>query len=312
MQAVEIIAGWLRDVFDQIRSISLPILLLALGLHTGEILLNALAWRNTLRAAYPRANVRFMPTLGAYAGGTGLNAVLPAQGGTVAMLGLYRVQVHRSTVLGLVGAGVVQSLFYGVVGAATCLVLLVSRPQTFDIKTTWFSENAWFALAALTLAVVGLWMLARRSRTTLGAAREGTAMLRTPRRYTRQVLVPQSAAYLLRLAVIATFMHAYGVPVTPRTVLLVVAANALSSTFAITPGGVGSQQALASVALRNYAPTDVVTGFSLGQQLIISAWDMIFGLTLLWCTIGLHSTREFARRDERTSRRAVLPTETPP
>jgi len=37
MQAVEIIAGWLLDVFDQIRSISLPILLLGLGLHTGEI-----------------------------------------------------------------------------------------------------------------------------------------------------------------------------------------------------------------------------------------------------------------------------------
>ena len=123
-------------------------------------------------------------------------------------------------------------------------------------------------------------------------------MLRTPRRYARQVLLPQFASYLLRLGVVATFMHAYNVPVTPRTTLLVVAANALSSTFAITPGGVGSQQALASLALRNYASSNVVTGFSLGQQLIISAWDLVFGLTLLWCTIGWRSTRSFVHRDK--------------
>jgi hypothetical protein len=41
-----IVAGWLREVLDQLGSISLPILLLALTLHTCETLLNAFAWRN--------------------------------------------------------------------------------------------------------------------------------------------------------------------------------------------------------------------------------------------------------------------------
>ena len=45
------VAGWIRDVFDQIRSISLPLLVLALGLQTCETLLNAFAWRNILVAA---------------------------------------------------------------------------------------------------------------------------------------------------------------------------------------------------------------------------------------------------------------------
>jgi hypothetical protein len=57
------IAGWIHDVFDQIRSISL--LLLALALHTCETLLNAFAWRNILVAAYPRGGAGFRPVLGA-------------------------------------------------------------------------------------------------------------------------------------------------------------------------------------------------------------------------------------------------------
>jgi hypothetical protein len=60
------VAGWLRDVFDQIRSISLPLLLLALGLHTCETFQNAFAWRNVLAAAYPRGGTGFRPVLGAY------------------------------------------------------------------------------------------------------------------------------------------------------------------------------------------------------------------------------------------------------
>src|SRR5881396_2822103 len=121
------IAGWVRDVFDQIRSISLPLLLLALGLHTCETLLNALAWRNILRAAYPCGGVGFRPVLGAYGGGIALNAILPAQAGTVAMLGLFRAQIRGATVLGVVGAGVVQNAFFALIGAFVAIVLVVSR-----------------------------------------------------------------------------------------------------------------------------------------------------------------------------------------
>jgi uncharacterized membrane protein YbhN (UPF0104 family) len=293
------VAGWLGEVVDQITSISLPILLLGLGLHTCEILLNALAWRNTLRAAYPRGDTRFGSVLGAYAGGVGLNTILPAQAGTVAMLGLYRVQIKGSTVLGLLGAGFVQSLFFALLGALLCIVLVVSRPQSFEIKTVWLQDHAVLGLGGALVIATVLWLLLRRTRQSITNAKEGAAILRTPRRYTSHVLAPQVASYLVRMAVTATFMHAYGVPVSPRAVLLVIAANAISSTFAATPGGIGEQQALAAIALRNYAPSDVVTAYSLGQQLIISAWDVLLGLLLLWSTIGFSATRELLRRKMR-------------
>jgi hypothetical protein len=52
------VVGWMREVLGQMGSISVPILLIALALHTAETLLNALAWRNILRRAYPDSGSR--------------------------------------------------------------------------------------------------------------------------------------------------------------------------------------------------------------------------------------------------------------
>jgi uncharacterized membrane protein YbhN (UPF0104 family) len=293
------VAGWLRDVFDQIRSISLPLLLLALGLHTCEILLNAFAWRNVLAAAYPRGGTGFRPVLGAYGGGIALNAILPAQAGTVAMLGLLRAEVHGSTVLGVVGAGVVQNAFFLIVGGVLCVFLVVSRPAAFDLKAAWLTNHLLLGAGAVVVVAIVAWVLGRRFRDGVAAAQEGAAILRAPHRYASQVLAVEVASYALRIGVTTTFMSAYDVPVSARAVLLITAVNSISTTFAATPGGVGTQQALASVALRNYAPAHVVTAYSLGQQLILTAWDVVVGFVLLWSTVGWTATRRLASREGR-------------
>ena len=59
----------------------------------------------------------------------------------------------------------------------------------------------------------------------------------------------------------------------------------------LPPGGVGTQQALATAALRNTASSSVVAAYSLGQQLILAAWDITLGLLLLWTAIGWTATR---------------------
>jgi uncharacterized membrane protein YbhN (UPF0104 family) len=293
------VAGWVRDVFDQIRTISLPLLLLALGLHTCETFLNAFAWRNILVAAYPRGGAGFRPILGAYGGGIALNAILPAQAGTVAMLGLLRAEIRGSTVLGVLGAGVVQNAFFLLVGALLCVVLVVSRPAAFDLKAAWLTNHLLLGAGVLVALAIVAWVLGRRFRDRLAAAQEGAAILSSPRRYAGQVLAVEVASYVVRMAVTATFMYAYDVPVSVRAVLLVTAVNSISTTFAATPGGVGTQQALASVVLRNYAPVHIVTAFSLGQQLILGAWDVVLGFVLLWSTIGWTATRHLVSREGR-------------
>jgi uncharacterized membrane protein YbhN (UPF0104 family) len=295
------VAGWLRDVFDQIRSISFPLLLLALALHTCETLLNAYAWRNILAAAYPRGGTGFRPVLGAYGGGIALNAVLPAQDGTVAMLGLLRAEVHGSTVLGVLGAGVVQNAFFLIVGGLLCVFLVVSRPAAFDLKAAWLTDHLLLGVVAVVVVAILAWVVGRRFRNGLAAAQEGAAILGSPHRYVSQVLAVEVASYALRMGVTTTFMYAYDVPVSARAVLLITAVNSISTTFAATPGGVGTQQALASVALRSYAPAHIVTAYSLGQQLILTAWDVVLGFGLLWSTVGWTATRRLVSREGRSA-----------
>src|SRR6478735_1412261 len=232
------VAGWIHQVAGQMRSISLPILVLALALHTCEMLLNALAWRNILRRAYPRSDVSYRVILGGYGGGVALNAFLPAQAGTVAMLGIYRAQIQASTALGLVGAGVVQNAFYVVIGVAVGIALIVTRQGALDPQFgSLYAHAVLVAVGAIVLGVVA-WVVVRRCK-ALAGAREGVAILEEPRVYAAQVLAVELAAYAVRAAVIGLFMRAYGLPVSPQSVLLVLAVNSISSTLAFTPGGVG-------------------------------------------------------------------------
>lgn len=292
-----IVAGWVREVVDQLGSISLPILLIALTLHTCETLLNALAWRNILRRAYPKSGASFRLVLGAYGGGVGLNAILPAQAGTVAMLGLYRTQIQTSTALGLVGAGVVQNVFFLVASGAICVGLVVIHPGLFSLQLGPLAAHAALAVAAATVIALVAWVVLRRFQDTWADAREGAAILATPRIYATEVLLVELASYGARVGVTATFMRAYDVPVSVQSVLLILAVNAIASTFAFTPGGVGTQQALATAALRNTASSSVVAAYSLGQQLILAAWDIGLGLLLLWSAIGWAATRAVVHRE---------------
>jgi uncharacterized membrane protein YbhN (UPF0104 family) len=292
-----IVASWMREVLDQLGAISLPILLLALTLHTCETLLNALAWRNILRRAYPNSGVSYRLVLGAYGGGIGLNAFLPAQAGTVAMLGLYRTQIQASTALGLVGAGVTQNAFFLLAAAAIGVGLVVLRPGLFSLPLGSFEDHAALALVATIVIVLVGWVVLRRVHDTWPDIREGATILTTPRAYVTDVLLVEIASYVARVGVTATFMRAYHLPVTPSSVLLILAVNATASTFAFTPGGVGTQQALATAALRNTASSSAVAAYSLGQQLILAAWDIAFGLLVLWSAIGWRASRALLQRE---------------
>lgn len=286
-----IVAGWVREVLDQVGSISLPLLLVALTLHTCETLLNALAWRNILRRAYPDSGASYRLVLGAYGGGIGLNAILPAQAGTVAMLGVYRAQIQASTAIGLVGAGAAQNAFFLLAGASICVGVVVVRPSLFSVHLDSDAGHAAIAIAAAIAIGLGVWVVRRRFHNTWADAAEGAAILATPRAYATDVLLVEVASYAARVGVTATFMRAYDVPVSLQSVALILAVNAIASTFALTPGGVGTQQALATAALRNTAPSSVVAAYSLGQQLILAVWDMALGVLLLWLAIGWTATR---------------------
>ena len=134
-------ADWLNSLWDNLTAVSLPLLILGLAFQTAQTCLVGLAWRNILRAAYPDGGVKYRQILAYYAGGNGLNAILPASAGTVAMLGFFRTSIEGSTVSGPGRRD----------GRAEHLLRRGRRPDlrisflsvagSFDVKLGWFADH---------------------------------------------------------------------------------------------------------------------------------------------------------------------------
>jgi len=298
--------GWFGEVWDQIKSVDVQYLVIGCALQSVQTVLNGLAWRNILGESYGTDHVPARPLVSAYAGGIGLNSFLPAQAGTFAYFGMFRAIITGSTFAGILAAGVVQNLFFGVVGALNYVYLFLSRGGSAGKAEDQATADSTVKLVLIGLAVVLVLLVVRllwkRLRSFWEDAKAGAVILRRPGRYVRRVLVLQICSYAARVGVNANFMYAFGIPVTLRNVFLIIAANSISSTFAVTPGGVGTQQAMASVALRNVAPASTVTAYSLAQQLIVAAWNIVFGVVLMATTFGWSATRDMIRESRKSSK----------
>ena len=210
-------ADWLSQLWDTMKSVSLPLVVLGLSFQTLQTLFISLAWRNILRGAYPKSVLPYREVLSYYAGGAGLNSILPASAGTVAMLGLYRTAIAGSTVAGLVGATLVQNIFFVIVAALIYLWLFLSVAGSFDVKFGWFADHVGLTLiivigGAALIYVVGkiLW---QRLHHTWEQAKDGGGILTTPNKFMTQVVLVEAFSYAARMGVNATFMYAYHIPV---------------------------------------------------------------------------------------------------
>jgi len=291
---------WLQQLWDTLTSVSLPVLILGLALQTVQMALVALAWRNILRAAYPEGGVRYRPIAAYYAGGVGLNAILPASAGTAAMIGLFRARIRGSTVAGLLGATVVQNIFFVLVSIIVYTWMFLEVAGSFDVKLEWFHDHptATFVIivGGIALVAVTLRILYKRFRSTWENAKDGGQILSDRPAFLKQVVAVEAASYAARMGVNATFMYAFHVPVSIRNIFLIVGASGISSTLALLPGAVGVQTALATVVLKGVAPTEVITAYTVGQSLIITAWNVLVGFVLLSKEIGWPATKALMHR----------------
>ena len=121
---------WVARVAERMADISPYWLALALALKTTESAMIGLVWRNILRASYPGSDVAFKTAWGASQGGTAINAVVPAQGGTAAMIGILRASVPGSTVSGLGVATVVEATFFTAASVLMVIAVALIRPRT--------------------------------------------------------------------------------------------------------------------------------------------------------------------------------------
>src|SRR4051794_3449544 len=223
---------WLDKLWDNLTAVSIPLLILGLACQTAQTCLVAVAWRNILNSAYPDERIGYRKTLSYYAGGNGLNALLPASAGTVAMLGLFRTAISGSTVAGLLGATFVENIFFAIVGALIYLWLFLGVAGSFDVHFDGISKHLvlWTIIivgGAALIFLVGR-MLWHRLHRTWENAKEGGAILSHPRRFMVQVVAVEALSYIARMGVNATFMYAFHIPVSITNVFLIVAAASVS------------------------------------------------------------------------------------
>jgi uncharacterized membrane protein YbhN (UPF0104 family) len=287
------ILDWLSQLWDSVTDISLVYVILGCLFQGAQTVLTALGWYGILRYAYP-GGVTYLPVLASYAVGVALNNVLPANLGTMVTLLMFVAVVSGSTFPGILAGYVVQKIFYLVVGTLIYLYLFTQVAGSFDFQFG-NEKDAIFNHPVLTIGIIGgavflvavlLRIFWRKVKQLWEKAKDGAAILGDVRAYVKLVLLPQIGGYAAKVGVIIVFLAAYGIPVSFGSVMSVLGSNQLANLLSLTPGGVGVNQAFNTFALESYTDSTTATAYSVGQQLITTAFNMGFAIVLVCVVFG--------------------------
>lgn len=286
------------DTFWQhLADVRLVPLILGVVCHLVKLGCTSRAWRNVLAAAYPDERVRWRSIYAAYVAGVGVNAVFPARAGDVLRLYLTRRAIPTSSyptliastlVLTIVDATCALGLFAWALtqGVLPSLDVLPSLPS-FDFH--WLLKHGFvlqIVVVVLVLALIAFAVWVRAGWRDLKArVAQAFTVLRTPTRYLRSVAFWQACDWALRLATIWFFLDAFNIDQSLRNVLLVQATASLATLVPISPGGIGTEQALLLYTLRGQATRTALLAFSVGMKLTLTVVNATVGFSAILLTL---------------------------
>ena len=293
------VADWFADLWDTMTEISLGYLVAGLAAQTVQTTFTALAWLPILRYAYPQAVIPFKPVLASYAVGVALNGFLPANIGTFVMMFLFLTFIPGSTFPGVFAGWLVHKIFFTLAGGFVYLYLFLSVPEAWDIELGNISGHPVFAVlivggAAMLLVILGriFW---QKLKKLWEKAKAGGRILSYPRVYFLRVFLPELVGWSAKLAVTGIFLAAYGIPVTFHTIMSVIGGNSVANVASFTPGAVGITQAVNTASLSDVTDPTTAAAYSLGQQLIVTAWNQVFAIVLLVSAFGWTGGKQLVR-----------------
>jgi uncharacterized membrane protein YbhN (UPF0104 family) len=293
------IRGWLNEVWDTITGISPAYVVAGVALQSIQTTATAFGWYSILRFAYP-GRVRWLEILAAYAASVALNNVLPANLGTLVMLLMFSSIIAGATFAGILGGYAVQKIFYTLIGAFVYLYLFLSVGGSFDIKFSFVHSNPWATAILVLGGVFLLYLLVRavwpRILKWWEEAKEGGSILAHPFAYVMRVFVPSLISWFAMLGVMSVFLTAYGIPVSFDTLMHIAGGNSIANVTSVTPGGAGVTQAFNVASLKGVASSTDATAYSVAQQLVTTAWSILFAIALVVWAFGWTGGRELVRQ----------------
>jgi uncharacterized protein (TIRG00374 family) len=278
--------------FENLSAIEWGTFAIALAFLLGMQLARAWAWRNVLRAAYPGVRISYLRLSAAYLAGAGINAIVPARAGDVTKVFLVKRQIPGSSYPAVTSSFLVQSVFDTSVGLLVLFYaitqgLLPEPPQlpnlpAFEISFWADHPRAFFITTAVLLIaiVVAIVLLSHRVRAFWDRVKQGVTILRTPRRYLREVFAWQGVGWLCRFAAFWFFLEAFGIGGSVGAVMLVMSVQAIANVVPFTPGGAGAQQALLVATLEGPSRAAVLS-YSVGTQIAMAAWSVVLGFAAM-------------------------------
>jgi uncharacterized protein (TIRG00374 family) len=286
------------DAFlDRLGSVDALPLALAVLCHLLKMACTSMAWRNVLAAAYPEERVRWRSIYGAYLAGVGVNAIIPARAGDAVRIVLAHRAIPRSTYTTVVSSTLALSVFDLVAASAFfAWAIAVGALPGLDVLATLESfDFAWLlsrplafellvAAILVLIAIFGFWV-----RTHVANFRDRVAqafrVFRPPTRYLGRVALWQAVDWSLRLATIWFLLDAFDIPQSLETMALVQVSQSSATALPITPGGVGTEQALLVYVLSGTAPASVLLAFSVGAKITLTATNVLAGFTSIALTL---------------------------
>ncbi len=284
------VSEWIEALLDKLEEIPAWAIVVAIVLQSANTALAALAWFGILRAALPRAGVTYRIVLASYATAVAMNSFLPANIGTWVMLLMFTTLFAGATFTMMLSSIVVQKIPFTVFSLALYLYLFLSVAGSFSIELGLLADHTGLVVAIAAGGIFLVVLLGRVFWERLAGLRaqvaEGGAILATPRRFLLDVVLPSLGSYAARLAIVGVFLGAYGIPVTFHNVATVTASNSISNSVSATPGGIGVTQAMNTAALSGSTDAATATAYSISQQLVTSAWNVLFAVVLVSWVFG--------------------------
>lgn len=313
MDSLRAFADAVEAFVGRLAAVDWALLAIAVGFAVLNLALRSRAWQNILRAALPGERIRYRSAFGAYCGGVGVNAVVPARAGDLVKIFLIRRSARDAPFPLLAGTLVAETVFD--MFAASILIAWVlytgvlpgvRLPEipAFDLALAF--RHPWITLLILVTLAFLLVVTARRVRRFWLQFGVGLTVLRTPLRYLRTVAAWQALGWACRLGGAYYFLAAFGVPQSVRNGLLVIVAGNLGGLFPATPGGLGPKQALAVVLLAGEGSRSAVLAFSAGMELSLVVVNVALGVLCiavmmrslrLRSLVGRARTQEGAREE---------------
>src|SRR4051794_3371620 len=300
------VSDWIRELFRKIREVPAWAVVAGVLLQTAQTTLAATAWLGILRAAYPRVKITFRLILAAYATSVAMNSFLPTNIGPWVMLIMFTSVIAGATFTAMLSGIAVQKIPFSVFNIAVYLYLFLSVAGSFSIKLSGLADHWVVAVAIAAGVVIAVVLATRLFRKQWKGLRDellvGGAILRSPRKTLVGLVLPELGSYLARLGIIAVFLGAYSIPVTFHNVTAVTASNSISNSVSLTPGGVGVTQAMNTAALKNETSAQDATAYSASQQLITSAWNVVFAVILVSWVFGWSGGRDLIKASYREAK----------